>query len=154
VSEAARSLRLHHVGAGAEAGDHTEDGRTRPDGDSLAVLAGRLREFRDRRDWRQFHTPLNLAVSISIETGELLEQFQWSDPDGSQLEARREAIAEEMADVAIYVIQLADVLDIPLGEAIDSKIDLNERRYPASEARGSSRKYTQLHDVDPVSDRH
>jgi dCTP diphosphatase len=153
VSEAAYSLRLHHV-AGAEASDHSEEGRSQPYVDSLALLAGRLREFRDEREWRQFHTPLNLAISISVEVGELLEQFQWSDQDESQLEGRREPIAEEIADVAIYVIQLADVLGISLSEAIDSKIELNESRYPAAAARGSSRKYTQLHNVDPVRERH
>lgn len=153
MSEVARSLRLHHVEAGAEAGDHLGEGQTKAYVDSLALLAGRLREFRDEREWRQFHTPLNLAIPISVEAGELLEQFQWSDPDDSQLEGRRGPIVEEIADVAIYVIQLADVLGISLAEAIDSKIDLNERRYPAAAARGSSRKYTQLHDVDPSSER-
>jgi len=114
----------------------------------LTLLADRLREFRQQREWEQFHTPLNLAVSVSIEAGEIHEQFQWIDKEdaASHIEQRREPITEELADVVIYAIQLADVLNISLVDALHSKIELNEQRYPPSAARGSSRKYTELHD--------
>jgi dCTP diphosphatase len=121
--------------------------------DSLAAIMSRLRAFRVERDWERFHTPRSLAVSISIEAGELLEQFQWVNDDELErhVEERRASIREELADVVIYAVQLADVLKIPLGEAIDSKIGLNESRYPAETARGSSSKYTELADDDPIA---
>ena len=155
MSKAARILHLTHHGAtSADQVDppSKEIGRR----DSLASLAARLRSFREQREWEQFHTPLNLAISISIESGELLEQFQWIDDKSaeSQIEQRQEPIAEELADVVIYAIQLADVLGISLADAIDSKIDLNESRYPLAAARGSSRKYTELHDVDSALESH
>jgi dCTP diphosphatase len=148
VSEAARVFPLRQEEADAAARRL----------DSLAAIAERLRAFRDERDWQQFHTPLNLAVSLSVECGELLEQFQWTDgdPTRTRIESHGERIREELADVVIYAIQLADVLDFPLGEAIDSKIELNARHYPPERARGSSRKYSDLHDVDqsPAAERH
>lgn len=113
---------------------------------SFQALAERLREFRDEREWGKFHTPRNLAMSVSIEAGELLEQFQWLAEDqpqgGDDLDL--EAIREEAADVVIYVIQLAEVLGLSLAAAIDSKIELNAERYPVTAARGSSAKYTKL----------
>jgi dCTP diphosphatase len=149
MNEAARIVHLQGRGAASTDQVETPSAELR-NHDSLTVLASRLRDFRERREWEQFHTPLNLAVSISIESGELLEHFQWLDDEaaGSTIEKRRGPIAEELADVVIYAIQLAEVLDIPLSDAIDSQIELNERRYPPAAARGSSRKYTELHDVD------
>lgn len=99
--------------------------------------------FRDNRDWAQFHNPKDLAISISLEASELLEVFQWS---GSDLEATGEAnrIREELADVAIYCIYMADALGIDLASAVSDKIDANGRKYPADKARGSARKYTEL----------
>jgi dCTP diphosphatase len=120
---------------------------------SLDAIATRLRDFRTERKWERFHTPRSLAVSIAIEAGELLEQFQWvSDDDVDEhVRERRDSIQEELADVAIYLVQLSDVLGISLGEAIEGKISLNESRYPAAAARGSSRKYTELADEDPLA---
>lgn len=113
---------------------------------SFQALAERLRDFRDEREWGKFHTPRNLAMSVSIEAGELLEQFQWLSDDqsrnGDGLDL--EAIREEAADVVIYVVQLAEVLGLSLAAAIDSKIELNAKRYPVTVARGSSAKYTHL----------
>lgn len=148
MSEAARIFRLPE-GRDAAPADSTE-GRAEERVDSLTAITARLRDFRDRRDWQQFHTPRNLAVSISIESGELLEQFQWVDDEGleAHVEQHRETIGEELADVVIYAIQLADVLELSLADVIDSKIDLNESRYPAAVARGSASKYTELRDVD------
>ncbi len=114
--------------------------------DSLSAVAARLRAFRDARDWGRYHTPRNLAMSIAVECGELLEHFQWISEDElpAHLEARQNDVAEELADVAIYVIQLADVLGIPLPVAIAAKIERNEERYPAELSRGSAAKHTEL----------
>lgn len=135
----------------AEAKGETEGDPSPPD--SLDAIMSRLRAFRAERDWERFHTPRSLAVSISIEAGELLEQFQWVNDDELErhVEERRASIREELADVVIYAIQLSDVLEIPLGEAIDDKIGLNESRYPPEAARGSSSKYTELADDDPIA---
>ncbi len=110
--------------------------------DSLAGFAERLRSFRDERDWQRFHTPRNLAVSIAIETGELLEHFQWVDDEAISklVEEQRDAIGQELADVAIYLIQLADVIGVSLGEEIKSKIDVNATHYPVDKSRGSATK--------------
>src|SRR6187549_273840 len=114
-------------------------------GDLQQTIA-RIRAFRDARDWMQFHNPKNLACSIAIEAGELLEQFQWKSPEESAHlgETQREAVAHELADVAVYLLELADNLGIDLLEAIARKMDLNEVKYPVEKARGSSAKYTEL----------
>ncbi|RYQ45693.1 nucleotide pyrophosphohydrolase [Bifidobacterium pseudolongum subsp. globosum] len=96
-----------------------------------------IREFIAERDWRQFHTPGNMAKSISIEAGELLECFQWSDEprDGDW-----EHVHEELADVMIYCIQMADVIGVDLDEIIQSKMAKNAKRYPVESSKGSSSK--------------
>jgi NTP pyrophosphatase (non-canonical NTP hydrolase) len=106
----------------------------------------RIRKFRDERDWMQFHNPKNLAASIVIEAAELLEQFQWKTGEESErhAQAKKEAIADEIADVAIYLLELADNLDIDLIQAINSKLDKNARKYPVEKAKGVSTKYTEL----------
>jgi dCTP diphosphatase len=112
----------------------------------LDEIRRRIQAFRDERDWMQFHSPKNLACSIVIEAAELLEHFQWKTPEQSESAAleKREEIAEEIADVAIYLIELADNLGINLGEAIHAKIARNEAKYPVEKARGSAKKYTEL----------
>ncbi|NHM15035.1 nucleotide pyrophosphohydrolase [Xiamenia xianingshaonis] len=99
--------------------------------------------FREERDWSQFHNPKDLAVSISLEAAELLEVFQWS---GADLEVARKAskAKEELADVAIYCIYMADRLGVDLAEAISDKIEANDRKYPVEKSRGNSRKYNEL----------
>lgn len=106
----------------------------------------RIRAFRDARDWMQFHNPKNLACSLVIEAAELLELFQWKTPEESEtlIATKRDAIAQEMADVAVYLLELADNLGIDLLEAIDRKMALNEAKYPVEKARGSAAKYTEL----------
>lgn len=106
----------------------------------------RIRQFRDARDWLQFHNPKDLAVSIAIEAAELLEEFQWKSPEESKRYAaeNRERIADEVADVAIYLLELTDVLGIDLSAAIHAKLDKNERKYPVEKSRGNSKKYTEL----------
>jgi dCTP diphosphatase len=106
----------------------------------------RIRQFRDERDWMQFHNPKNLACSIVIEAAELLEHFQWKSPEESAAHAvtHREEVSSEMADVAIYLIELADNLEIDLLTAIHQKLEINEQKYPVAKAKGSSRKYTEF----------
>jgi NTP pyrophosphatase (non-canonical NTP hydrolase) len=105
-----------------------------------------LRRFAEERDWGQFHTPKNLAASLSIEAAEVLEHFQWLTDEQSQnlSPEQRDKVALEIADVLLYLLQLADKLQIdPLAAARD-KLTLNAAKYPVDKARGSSRKYTEL----------
>lgn len=106
----------------------------------------RIRKFRDERDWLQFHNPKNLAVSVSIEAAELLELFQWTSGEESARYAadNREKVSDEMADVAIYLLELADILGIDLAKAIDAKLEKNAVKYPVEKSRGVSTKYTDL----------
>ncbi len=100
---------------------------------TLADLRARVRAFVDERDWEQFHTPKNLAVSIAIEAAELLEHFQWTDePAPNQLPQ----LLEELADVMIYCLTLANALDIDLSQAVIDKLALNARKYPVEVCRG------------------
>ena len=112
---------------------------------SLADLQMELREFAVARDWEKFHTPKNLAMALTVEAAELLEQFQWLTPEESQnLEAGRRANVEsELADIQIYLARLADLLDVELLEACSRKIEKNENKYPAEKVRGSAKKYTE-----------
>ena len=103
----------------------------------------RVIRFRDDRDWRQFHTPKDLAVSLSLEAAELLEIFQWS---GTDLECRDKLgrIREELADVLSYCVLMADVCGLDLDEILNAKVDQNAAKYPVEKARGSAAKYTEL----------
>jgi dCTP diphosphatase len=111
----------------------------------LLELQHRLAAFAAARDWQKFHSPKNLAMALSVEVAELVEEFQWLTEEQSRtLDAeRRERVRLELADVFIYLLRLADGLDVDLMRAADDKIALNERKYPAERVRGSSRKYTQ-----------
>jgi len=99
----------------------------------------RIKKFRDDRDWQQFHTPSNLAKAISIEAGELLEEFLW-DNDNFNLQN----VKEELADVMIYCIHMANALDVNIEDIINMKMDKNELKYPVEKAKGKSTKYTEL----------
>jgi NTP pyrophosphatase (non-canonical NTP hydrolase) len=94
----------------------------------------------------QFHNPKNLAISISLEAGELLEHFQWKSMEESEAHANaaRSEISEEIADVAIYLFELADNLGVDLLAAVDAKLAKNEAKYPVEKAKGSAQKYNQL----------
>ncbi len=111
---------------------------------SLEELKRDITEFRDERDWKQFHTPKNLAMSISIEAAELLENFQWSRED-SGFESKRESIEEELADVLIYCILMADVMGMDVSEIISKKLQVNKKKYPVEKAYVKSDKYTELY---------
>ena len=113
--------------------------------EALRALQQRLAAFAAARDWEQFHSPKNLAMALSVEAAELVEEFQWlTRSRAGQLDAeRRERVRLELADVFIYLLRLADRLDVDLMRAADDKIALNERKYPAERVRGDSRKYTE-----------
>jgi dCTP diphosphatase len=113
---------------------------------SLEDLRGALRRFASDRDWDQFHSPKNLAIALSVEAAELLEHFQWtSEDDPGGLAADRHAkVKEEIADVLLYLVRLADKLNIDLLAAATEKIQVNATKYPVEKARGSSKKYTEL----------
>jgi len=97
----------------------------------------RIRRFRDERDWLRFHNPKDLAMSVSIEAAELLELFQWRSTEQSTrfVQENREMVADEMADVAIYLLELADVAGIDLAKAIDAKLVKNAIKYPVDKPR-------------------
>ncbi len=112
----------------------------------LHDLRDRLRQFASDREWDQFHSPKNLAMPLKVEAAELLEHFQWLTNEQSQSMAPKErlAVRKEMADVMLYLIRLADKLDIDLLEAAAEKLLENAQKYPIEKARGSSKKYTDL----------
>lgn len=107
---------------------------------SLEDVQRELREFVAERDWAQFHSPENLAKSIAIEAGELLEEFQWGAPSDDT----RENVRDELADVLTYCILLADALDADPVEVIRSKLAKTREKYPVDKARGRSAKYDEL----------
>jgi len=109
-----------------------------PRPDALIELRDELRHFADERDWDQFHSAKNLAIALSVEAAELLEHFQWTETAADSAKVRA-----ELADVLLYLIRLADKLNIDLAAAGREKIVLNARKYPADQARGSSKKYTE-----------
>lgn len=114
--------------------------------DPLRELAQALRRFADERDWDQFHAPKNLAMALSVEAAELLEHFQWLGEDESRrLPAKKLAqVSDEMADVLLYLVRLADKLDVDLAAAARRKMQVNAQKYPPERARGTSRKYNEL----------
>ena len=111
-------------------------------------LAQALAVFARDRDWEQFHSPKNLVMALIGETGELAEVFQWMSEGDSKGAASNpktaQAVRDEMADVLMYLVRLADVLGVDLNEAVQSKIKTNANKYPADKARGSSAKYTEM----------
>lgn len=100
-------------------------------------------KFRDDRDWKQFHNPKDLAISISLEAAELLEVFQWSAED-VKCEEKMDKIKEELADVVNYCILMADACGLDLDEIVRAKIKRNNEKYPVEKAFGSKEKYTEL----------
>ena len=108
------------------------------------AIQEKLREFANERDLDQFHSPKNLAMALSVEASELLEHFQWlSEQESHDLDEEKHGeVAHEMADVLIYLIRLADKLDIDLEVSVDEKMLLNAEKYPTEQVKGSSKKYT------------
>lgn len=104
----------------------------------MQELISKILKFRDARDWKQFHSPENLAKSISIEAGEILEHFQWNNQFNS------DEVGEELADVFMYLVLMADAIDVDLKEVVLKKLATNESRYSVEKAKGNSTKHTKL----------
>jgi len=111
----------------------------------LTTIRDLVRTFVDERDWDQFHTPKNLSSALSVEAAELLEHFQWLHNGRREElgEAKLEQVRHEMADVLVYLVRLADKLDVDLGAAVTEKMALNRAKYPAEQVRGDPRKYNE-----------
>ncbi len=100
-------------------------------------------KFRDDRDWKQFHNPKDLAISISLEAAELLEVFQWSGADVVCVD-KKDKIAEELADVLVYCTLMADACGLDMDEIVQKKMEQNNKKYPVEKAKGKSDKYNEL----------
>jgi NTP pyrophosphatase (non-canonical NTP hydrolase) len=115
---------------------------------SIADLKAAVKAFADERDWLQFHSPKNLSMAIAAESGELLEHFLWMESEASrgalEDDAKRQAVADELADIIIYCVQFANVTDIDLADAIAAKMQQNAHKYPVEKSKGRSDKYTEL----------
>ena len=106
-------------------------------------LKERIKKFCEERDWSQFHDPKNLAISLNLEAAEVLELFQWTK-DNEINPKKLEELPGELADVFYWLIMLAEHYNIDLLEALDQKMDINEKKYPVEKAKGKSDKYTEL----------
>ncbi|MBB3048637.1 NTP pyrophosphatase (non-canonical NTP hydrolase) [Litorivivens lipolytica] len=111
----------------------------------LDDLRQRLRHFAAERDWDQFHSPKNLSMALSVEASELVECFQWlTEEQSCNLTAEQlAAVTDEIADIQLYLVRLADKLNVDIPSALNQKIAKNEAKYPADKVRGSSKKYTE-----------
>lgn len=118
---------------------------------SLQELAEAVRDFGRERDWHLYHTPKNLTAALVVEAAELLEPFQWLTPEESLNlpEHKRAAVRQEMADVLIYLVSLANQLEIDLLQAAEDKLAINAAKYPIEKAKGNAAKYTEF---DPNPD--
>ena len=113
---------------------------------SLDQLAAAVKQFGQERDWHQYHDPKNLTAALIVEAAELLEPFQWLTPEQSLNlpEPKREAVRQEMADVFIYLVSLANCLDVDLLKAAEDKLSINAAKYPVEKAKGSCAKSHEL----------
>ncbi len=111
----------------------------------IEALKLRLREFAQVRDWEQFHSPKNLAMALIVEAAELVEHFQWLTQDQSQRlpPNKLDEVKQELADVFLYLVRIADMLGVDLMQAAEHKIGLNEQKYPADKVRSSAKKYSE-----------
>lgn len=109
-------------------------------------LTRRIREFTEARDWQQFHSPKNLAMALIVETAELVEHFQWLTEVQSHTLSPEKLVqvGEELADIQIYLVRIADQLNVNLLDAVDKKIMANAEKYPVEKARGNAKKYNEL----------
>jgi dCTP diphosphatase len=113
---------------------------------SIDDVRYKLRRFIEERDWDKFHSPKNLAISISLEAAEILEHYQWKTDEQSHdlSEEEKEELAREIADVFIYLLRLSERLQIDMCESAVNKIEENAKKYPVEKSRGRSTKYTKL----------
>lgn len=112
----------------------------------IKKLTREIKEFRDARDWKQFHNHKDMALSLALEAAEVLEHFQWKSPEevDAHAAACKEELADELADVAIYLFELSDNLSIDLSKAIQAKMVKNAKKYPVDKAKGRHTKYNKL----------
>ena len=115
---------------------------------NIKQIQNQLSDFASDRDWEQFHTPKNLTMALSVETSELVEIFQWLTPEQSSNLSNKQmkAIEEEVADVAIYLLRLSDVLGVNLSDVVENKIKVNGEKYPVDLSKGNANKYNQRED--------
>jgi dCTP diphosphatase len=104
----------------------------------------RLMNFSEDRDWEQFHSPKNLAISLAVEAGELLEVFQWLPENPPYEETIRDKASEEIADILIYAIMFSRKMNIDLEKAVLRKIEMNDKKYPVDKSKGVAKKYSEL----------
>lgn len=117
---------------------------------TIEKVIKKINRFASERDWNQFHTPKNIASSISIEAAELLECFQWSDPTVSDLLVDEELLGpveEEIADILIYALRMCSILDMDAIDVIEKKLEKNEGKYPVNASKGNAIKYDRISDV-------
>lgn len=109
-------------------------------------LTQKIIDFRDARDWQQFHNPKDLALSLVLESSEVLEHFQWKNPEeiSRHIEEARDEIGEELADVLYWVLLMSHDMNIDIAKALQDKLDKNESRYPVDKAKGRHTKYNRL----------
>ena len=110
----------------------------------LLMLRDKLRAFAEARDWDQFHSPKNLSMALIVEVAELMEHFQWlTEAQSGNLDAEKKAVvAEELADILLYLVRLSDKLEVNLLEAALHKLEKNAAKYPAEQVRGNAKKYS------------
>lgn len=113
--------------------------------ENLDQLRARAKAFAEERDWEQFHTPKNLAMALSVEAAELMEHFQWLGEEASSSlpPDTLAAVADEIADVQVYLVMLADKLGVDILQTVTTKMEKNAAKYPAEKVRGSPAKYTE-----------
>lgn len=119
--------------------------------DSIKELQEKVVAFRDARSWKQFHNPKDLALSISLEAAELLEVYQWSGAD-LYVDKKQDKVKEELADVLIYCMLMADVCGLDLSEIVLKKLEINNEKYPVEKAFGKADKYTELQQLQEGSE--
>lgn len=112
----------------------------------LNKMQKRIVDFRDARDWKQFHNPKDMAISLNLEASELLEHFQWKDNEeiSDYIKKNKPAIADELADVMYWVLLMANDMDVDITESFEKKMKHNEGKYSIEKAKGNHRKYTEL----------
>ncbi len=112
----------------------------------IQKITQKIVDFRDERDWKQFHNPKDCAISLALEAAEVLEHFQWKNADEMEvhIQNKKEDISEELADVLYWVLLLSNDLDIDIADAVDKKMKKNAEKYPVNKAKGKHTKYTNL----------
>ncbi|OJF92808.1 nucleotide pyrophosphohydrolase [Alkalibacterium sp. 20] len=111
--------------------------------DEITELITLINEFRDERDWRQFHNPKDLAISISLEASELLENFQWKESNEA-IQENKNDIQRELADIIIYSLMLSSDLELNIEDIVKNKLKENNLKYPVDKSRGLNKKYTDI----------